>query len=94
MAVGTAPRESHPPAVCRALPIACDASNARTVAVREYLSFCVSSPMSSHAHFPVQVWDRSLQQRSWRTSRPARHRRDVSVCLMLRRNYPPGFLCQ
>ena len=27
-----------PPAVCRALPIACDASNARTVAVREYLS--------------------------------------------------------
>ena len=32
--------------------------------------------------------------RSWRTLRPARRRRDVSVCLMLRRNYPPGFLCQ
>ena len=55
-AAGAAPRESHPPAVCRALPIACDAFNARTVAVREYLFFCVSSPMNCHAHFPVQVW--------------------------------------
>ena len=53
-AAGAAPREFHPPAVCRALPIACDALNARTVAVREYLSFCVSSPMRRRAHFPVQ----------------------------------------
>ena len=56
-----APRESHPPASRWTLPIACDALNARTVAVREYLSFCVSSPMRRRAHFPVQYC--SLTQR-------------------------------
>lgn len=33
-------------------------------------------------------------ERSWRTVRTARHKRKVSVCLMLHGNYPPGFLCQ
>ena len=50
-----APRESHPPASRWALPIACDALNARTMAVREYLTFCVSSPMRCQAHFAVRV---------------------------------------
>ena len=36
MAVGTAPRDLSPPAFARALPMACDASNARAVAAREY----------------------------------------------------------
>ena len=84
---------SPPRLIHRTLPIACDAFNARTVAVREYLSFCASSPMSRRAHFPVLVLF-AHSKRSWRTSRPARRRRDVSVCLILRRNYPPGFLCQ
>ena len=49
------PQESHPPASRWALPIACDALNARTVAVGEYLTFCVSSPMHCHVHFAVRV---------------------------------------
>lgn len=91
----TAPREFHPPAVCRALPIACDAFNARTVAVREYLFFCVSSPIRCQTHFTAGVViARSIYRKSWRTCRSAQHRRDVSICLILRRNYPPGFLFQ
>ena len=50
-----APRESHPPASRWALPITCDALNARTVAIGEYLAFCVSSPMRCQAHFAVRV---------------------------------------
>ena len=45
MAAGSSPRESHPCIPHAALLIACDAFNARTVAVREYhYAFCVSSP--------------------------------------------------
>ena len=50
-----APRESHPPASRWALPIACDALNARTMAIEEYLTSCVSSPMRCQAHFAVRV---------------------------------------
>ncbi|RGE64539.1 hypothetical protein DXA36_16400 [Eisenbergiella sp. OF01-20] len=40
-----------------ALPIACDASNARTVAVREYhCPACTSSPISSHAYVAAGWW--------------------------------------
>ena len=39
-----------------ALPIACDAFNARTVAAREYhCAFCASLPASCHACFTVRV---------------------------------------
>ena len=39
-----------------ALPIACDALNARTVAVREYhYVFCASSPTGCYACFPASV---------------------------------------
>ena len=40
-----------------ALPIACDALNARTVAVRKYhCIFCVSSPASRYTCFPARCW--------------------------------------
>ena len=39
------------------LPIACDAFNARTVAVREYhYIFCVSSPISCYTYFRRSVY--------------------------------------
>ncbi|PWM97079.1 MAG: hypothetical protein DBX95_01895 [Oscillibacter sp.] len=44
------PRGSH-----AALPIACDAFNARTMAIREYhCPACTSSPVSCHAH--IAAW--------------------------------------
>ena len=44
-----------PPASRWALPIACDALNARTMAIEEYLTSCVPSPMRCQAHFAVRV---------------------------------------
>jgi len=39
-----------------ALPIACDALNARTMAIREYhYVFCASSPTGCYACFPASV---------------------------------------
>ena len=69
-----------------ALPIACDALNARTVAVRKYhCIFCVSSPASRYTCFPARCWslgcpggDNLTRIASWRTRRMARRKRNVS----------------
>ena len=80
--MGISPRHgSH-----AALPIACDALNARTVAVRKYhCIFCVSSPASRYTCFPARCWslgcpggDNLTQIASWRTRRMARRKRNVS----------------
>ena len=55
---------------------------------------CVVAHALPNAFYSGVVIARSIYRKSWRTCRPARHRRDVSVCLILRRNYPPGFLFQ
>ena len=74
--MGISPRHgSH-----AALPIACDALNARTVAVRKYhCIFCVSSPASRYTCFPARCWslgcpggDNLTRIASWRTHRMAR----------------------
>ena len=80
--MGISPRHgSH-----AALPIACDALNARTVAVRKYhCIFCVSSPASRYTCFPARCWslgcpggDNLTRIASWRTHRMARRKRNVS----------------
>ena len=80
--MGISPRHgSH-----AALPIACDALNARTVAVRKYhCIFCVSSPASRYTCFPARCWslgcpggDNLTRIASWRTRRMARRKRNVS----------------
>ena len=80
--MGISPRHgSH-----AALPIACDALNARTVAVRKYhCIFCVSSPASRYTCFPARCWslgcpggDNLARIASWRTRRMARRKRNVS----------------
>lgn len=80
--MGISPRHgSH-----AALPIACDAFNARTVAVRKYhCIFCVSSPASRYTCFPARCWslgcpggDNLTRIASWRTRRMARRKRNVS----------------
>ena len=89
-----APREFHPPASRWALPIACDALNARTVAIREYLTFCVSSPMRCQAHFAVRV---GIARFTEGHSAPAVRLGTEGMYLsafMLRRSCLPGFLCQ
>lgn len=76
-----------------ALPIACDALNARTVAAREYhYSFCASSPARCHACFTSDVCRSAYPPRyvSWRIRRPARRKRDVFICPMIRRRYLAG----
>ena len=80
--MGISPRHgSH-----AALPIACDALNARTVAVRKYhCIFCASSPASRYTCFPARCWslgcpggDNLARIASWRTRRMARRKRNVS----------------
>ena len=64
-----------------ALPIACDASNARTMAVRKYhYIFCALSPAGCYPCFTVWYFSLAfrLRKRSWRTHRMARHKRNVS----------------
>ena len=64
-----------------ALPIACDASNARTMAVRKYhYVFCALSPAGCYLCFTVWYFSLAflLRERSWRTRRMARHKRNVS----------------
>ena len=64
-----------------ALPIACDASNARTMAVRKYhYVFCALSPAGCYPCFTVWYFSLAflLRERSWRTRRMARHKRNVS----------------
>ena len=62
-----------------ALPIACDASNARTMAIREYhYVSCVSSPISCYTYFPARCWSLIPSRKSWRTRRMARRKRNVS----------------
>ena len=83
-----------PPASRWALPIACDALNARTVAVGEYLTFCVSSPMRCQAHFAVRV---GIAHFTEGHSAPAVRLGTEGMYLsafMLRRSCLPGFLCQ
>ena len=80
--MGISPRHgSH-----AALPIACDALNARTVAVRKYhCIFCVSSPASRYTCFPARCWSLGCPGgntptgiASWRNRRMARRKRNVS----------------
>ena len=110
MAAGAAPRESHPsgglpePYSLPVTPGRLRRLHARTMTIREYhYALCVSLPASCHACFTVgMLVARSFQsflflrmnKRSWRIPRPALRREDVSVCRILHRNYPPGFLCQ
>lgn len=64
-----------------ALPIACDASNARTMAVRKYhYVFCALSPAGCYPCFTVWYFSLAfrLRKRSWRIHRMARHKRNVS----------------
>ena len=64
-----------------ALPIACDASNARTMAVRKYhYIFCALSPARCYPCFTVWYFSLTfrLRERSWRIRRMARHKRNVS----------------
>ena len=64
-----------------ALPIACDASNARTMVVRKYhYIFCALSPAGCYPCFTVWYFSLAfrLKKRSWRTHRMARHKRNVS----------------
>ena len=93
-----APQQLHgnltPPASRWTLPIACDALNARTVAVREYLAFCVSSPMRCQVHFAVRV---GIAHFTEGHSVPAVRLGTEGMYLsafMLRRSCLPGFLCQ
>ena len=92
------PQQLHgnltPPASRWALPIACDALNARTVAIGEYLAFCVSSPMRCQAHFAVRV---GIARFGEGHSEPAVRLGTEGMYLsafMLRRSCLPGFLCQ
>ena len=109
MAAGAAPRESHPsgglpePYSLPVTPGRMRRLHARTMTIREYhYAPCASLPASCHACFTVSMLvARSflfpflrIEKRSWRIPRPARRREDVSVCRILHRNYPPGFLCQ
>ena len=87
-----APRESHPPASRWTLPIACDALNARTMAIREYLTFCASSPMRCQAHFAVRVGIAHFTEgHSVPTVRLGTEGMYLSA-YMLRRSCLPGFL--
>ena len=64
-----------------ALPIAYDASNARTMAIRKYhYVFCALSPAGCYPCFTVWYFSLAflLRERSWRTRRMARHKRNVS----------------
>ena len=64
-----------------ALPIACDASNARTMAVRKYhYVFCALSPAGCYPCFTVWYFSLAflLRERSWRTRRMSRRKRNVS----------------
>ena len=89
-----APRESHPPASRWTLPIACDALNARTMAIREYLTFCASSPMRCQAHFAVRVGIAHFTEgHSALAVRLGTEGMYLSA-FMLRRSCLPGFLCQ
>lgn len=76
MAAGSSPRESHPCIPHAALLIACDALNARTLTVREYISLPVCHGPQAAALALRRGGDRSTFQRktSWRTRRPARYR--------------------
>ncbi|WP_179978765.1 hypothetical protein [Blautia obeum] len=68
-----------------AAPIACDASNARTVAVREY-HYLTGQVMAEKIDvFPLMDTDRvslSCRARSWRVSPQARCLSKVSDCFM------------
>jgi len=64
-----------------ALPIACDAFNARTMAVRKYhYVFCALSPAVCYICFAAWWFSFAFPvgERSWRTRRMARHKRNVS----------------
>ena len=62
-----------------ALPIACDALNARTMAIREYhYVSCVLSPISCYTYFTTRCWSLIPSRKSWRTRRMARRKRNVS----------------
>ena len=83
-----------PPASRWALPIACDALNARTMAIEEYLTSCVPSPMRCQAHFAVRV---GIARFTEGHSAPAVRLSTEGMYLsafILRRSCLPGFLCQ
>lgn len=89
-----APRESHPQHPAGPYPIACDALNARTMAIEEYLTSCVPSPMRCQAHFAVRV---GIARFTEGHSAPAVRLSTEGMYLsafILRRSCLPGFLCQ
>ena len=110
MAAGTAPRESHPSGgLPKPYSLPVTPRRLKTAARSDYddkgVPLCPlrvvarKLPRLLHGESVCRslitgVPSIGLEIRSWRILRPARRRRDVSVCLMLRRNYPPGFLCQ
>ena len=72
-----------------ALPIACDALNARTMAIREYhYVSCVSSPISCYTYFTARCWSLIPCEGShgalavWLGARGT-----YLICPMLRRRY-------
>ena len=84
--LAAAPREFHPCSFKAALPIACDALNARTVAIRAF-----QIHLYVVAHKPLCLFCGVVflarpfpygEKRSWRTRRSARYRQYVFVCLL------------
>ena len=83
------PHGSHP-----ALPIACDAINARTDGCKGVsLSSLGIMAHSLPKLFCGMVLIARLK-RSWRTCQMAPPKENVSACPMLSRSYRPDFLCQ
>jgi hypothetical protein len=85
------PRGSH-----AALPIACDALNARTVAVREYHYFglCVFARKPPHSHYGVVLVARSENRGRGAPAARLGINRTYPICPILRRRYLPRFLYQ
>ena len=84
--LAAAPREFHPCSFKAALPIACDALNARTVAIRVFqIHLYVIARKPLRLLCGAVVLARLFpygEKRSWRTRRLARYRQYVFVCLL------------
>jgi len=79
-----------------ALPIACDALNARTVAAREYhCIFCaVVAHKPLHLFFGAVLIARLSKKRLGAPTVWLGAKGTYPICPMLRRRYLAGFLCQ
>lgn len=79
-AISTTSREFHPCSFKAALPIACDALNARTVAVKACLPSMRVVARKLLTCFPSRCWSLGFLRRgkaSWRTLCMARRKKDV-----------------